>query len=459
MRTRLIAVILIPLIGVLLVLGGAFAVSAAHSVQQQFHAQQLGDLATFATSARQALLTGNAAVVDGEAQRYHELYGTRIVVVDRTGSPITADGEQAAELDASTTTQIALALSGRRGEPSQDVSPWQFGDAVLVEPVFDGRDVVGAVVVVSSTEAARGEILRQWGVLAVIALLATSVAVFVVVRLAAWVLKPVQRVDEAMEAIERGDMDARIADDTGPPELRRMILLFNNMAGEIERVMSRQQEFALNASHELRNPLNALLLRVEVLATGLGPEWHDDVEETREEGRRITRILDTLLSFARSGHGDASLARVDLARVAEGRIDAWRDAAARKSIEFELSGPSRVFSVTDRTIIESALDAIIDNAVKFSPDGSRIQVATQRFDGGGCGIVVRDHGPGLAEEELEHAAERFWRSAGNQNVPGSGLGLAIATDLLVSVRGRLTVAAPGGGGLAVTLRLEDGEQG
>jgi signal transduction histidine kinase len=235
-----------------------------------------------------------------------------------------------------------------------------------------------------------------------------------------------------------------------------MILIFNRMAEEIERVMSRQQEFALNASHELRNPLNALLVRVEYLATGLDDEWERDVEETREEGRRMTRILDTLLSLARSSERSAEPDEVDVAEVVRGRVEAWRQSAAQAGVDLVTDALAPVLAVTDRTILESALDAVIDNAVKFSPSGTRVDVAvTETHEE--CEIVVRDHGPGVPAEELAHLAERFWRSPRSSSTPGSGLGLAIATDLLHSIGGRLRVESPDDGGLAVHLRLSRGE--
>ncbi len=452
MRTRLLVVFLVPLVGVLLVLGGAYAWSAARSIQQEFYTTQLGDLGYFVTSARQALLSGNPAVLQGEAERYRELFGTTIVVVDRSGAPFASDELEPVVFDEPTTAQMRLALSGRRADLPPAVLPWSLADAVMVEPVFNDGDVIGAVVVSASVDAPRAEIIQHWVLLGLVSLLGTGLGILVVLRLVNWVLQPVHRLDRAMEAIEKGDMDARIADDTGPPELRRMILLFNKMAEEIDRVVSRQQEFALNASHELRNPLSALLLRVEFLATGLGREWDDDVEHTREEGRRMTRILDTLLSLARSGHGDSAFAVVDLAKLTQQRIEAWSEVAAQEGVRFELDGERPVLSVTDKTIVESALDAVIDNAVKFSPTGTRVEVSARRA-GEGCEIVVRDHGPGLAADELERARDRFWRSPSSRNQPGSGLGLAIATDLLTSIDGQLHVDAPEGGGLRVSLRL------
>ena len=462
MRQRLFVVFLVPLAAVLLLLGGAYGWTASRGVQQAFYTQQVADIGTFVTSGRQALLTGSAEVLDGELRRYHDLYGTQVIVVDRSGRPWSPQQGGAEPWDQATTGKVQLALSGRRGDlPEPVLLPWQFAEQSLVEPIFDGGDVIGAVVMSASVEAPRAEIVRQWIMLAILSVLAIGIGLFVVVRLAGWVLRPVHRVDEAMEAMERGDMEARIADDTGPPELHRMILLFNRMAEEIERVVSRQQEFALNASHELRNPLSALLLRVESLATGLDRSWDRDVEATREEGRRMTRILDTLLAFARGADPSPLRDPVDLVALASRRITAWRDAAAAKGVALALSTDpdapdGRVLSTTDEIIAESALDAVMDNAVKFSPAGTRIDVSATRA-GDRCELAVRDHGPGLPEEELAQATGRHWRSDRTRATPGSGLGLAIATDLLATVDAGVRVEAADGGGLRVVLVLPAAE--
>ncbi len=452
MRRRLIVVFLVPLVGVLLVLGGAYAWSAARSIQQEQISQLLGDVAYFVTSARQALRSGSPELVAGEAERYFELYGTRVLVIDRSGSPWVDGGDEQLVLDETTTAQIQLALAGRRGEVPEPALPWALIDSVMVEPVIDNGDAIGAVVITASGDIARETILRQWALLFGGAILATSVGLVVVFRLANWVLRPIRRVDRAMEAIERGDVEARIADETGPPELRSMIRIFNRMAEEIERVMSRQEEFALNASHELRNPLSALLVRVEYLATGLDEKWDRDIEETREEGRRMTRILDTLLNLARSSERGAAGDPVDVVEVVRGRVEAWSQATARAGVALVADEEAPILAVTDRTILESALDAVIDNAVKFSPAATRIDVSVTQSPEG-CEIVVRDRGPGVEAEELAHLTERFWRSSRTRSTPGSGLGLAIATDLLHSIGGRLRVESPEDGGLAVHLRL------
>jgi signal transduction histidine kinase len=456
-RTRLVVVFLVPLIAVLVSLGGAAGWSAARSIQQAFYTQQLGDLGYFVTTARQSLLAGSTAVFDAEADRFQEVYGTQVAVFDIAGGVWAAsDRVSSRQLSEAQGEQVAQALSGRRAEIPVPAQPWAVADVSLVEPVFDDGDVIGAVMISATGDAASGAIVRQVALFAIVAAVSIALGVLLVFQLARWVLSPVRRLDEAMVAIEHGAMDARVDVDTGPPELRRMTQVFNGMADEIERVVARQQEFAANASHELRNPLNALLLRVEHLATGLGGEWAADVEETRQEGRRMTEILETLLNLTRSGRGDSTFSAVDLTALAARRAGAWREVAAKRGIVLRADSGETVLSVTDRMIVESALDALIDNAVKFSPDGGVVELYAAH-DGAGSSISVRDHGPGLGPEQVGQAADRFWRGADGDDVPGSGLGLAIATDLMHSIGGDLVVSAADGGGLRVTLRLQDGD--
>ena len=109
-------------------------------------------------------------------------------------------------------------------------------------------------------------------------------------------------------------------------------------------------------------------------------------------------------------------------------------------------------TLTDAIIVESAFDAVIDNALKYAPPSSKIEVSTED-SAEHSEILVRDHGPGIDAADLERATDRFWRGAGSDQKPGSGLGLAIASDLLASVGGQLRVSAPPSGGLTVTFRF------
>lgn len=451
MRRRLFVVFLVPMTIILLVLGGAYGLSAARAIQQQVATQLLADLSYFATGARQALRAGDPAMIESELRRYGTLYDAKAAVYDRSGT-VWASGIRTPDLTEEATEQVRLALAGRRSEPVGDTLPWARGETVIVEPVFDDGSVIGAVRISTSNEAPRRAILTQWGALLLVSALTIVGLIWAVYRLASWVLRPLHRLDSAMAAIEHGEMGARIDDETGPPEVRRMVRMFNQMAEEIERVMTRQQEFVMNASHELRNPLGALLMRVEYLATGLDEGWIDDVEHAREEGRRMTRILDTLLNVARDGKSDSSFVAVDLSELVEARAAGWHDRAADRWVVFHTHAEETVLSVTDRMAVESALDAIIDNALKFAPRGSVIDLTVAQRDGEHL-VTVRDRGRGLEDDQLEQATGRFWRSPQDQNVPGSGLGLAIVADLMEALGGRVELRSPEGGGLEVTLVL------
>ncbi|MBP1326079.1 signal transduction histidine kinase [Leucobacter exalbidus] len=463
MRARLLTIFLAPLIAILVVLGGAYAWTSARSIEQEFMNQQLDDLSYFLVSARQGLVTGNTMILEGEMTRYSELYGGRISVVDHSGALIAADPETWAHghdesntgaANTSVADQVDLALSGRRAGLTRPGLPWATGPATVVEPVIADGKVLGAVLISSSLEIPRAQMTAQWLQLLAVFIVIIAALVFVILRLVRWVLRPMLRVDQAMVAIEHGEMGSRIADDTGPPEMQRMIRIFNSMAEEIERVIVRQQEFAMNASHELRNPLGALLLRMEYLATGLDESWDDDVEKAREEGQRMARILETLLTMARSQRRDSPFAVVDLGEVGRDRVDAWQQVADDRRVTFSVHSTGGCHTVTDRTAVESALDAVIDNALKFAPPGSTIDVSSSR-KADGFVLTVRDRGPGLADDEIEHVTERFWRSARDQNIAGSGLGLAIANDLLHTVCGSVQVTSPVGGGLQVSLLLPE----
>lgn len=452
MRKRFVIAFLTPFIVVIMVLGGAYAWSLARTAEQRLSNQQLGDAHYFLSVARQALTDNNPTGIASDMERYGELYGAEIAVFDRAGEVWAATDSWDVATTEAIRPAVTLALSGRRGEVATGVLPWSQQPATIVEPIVKDGFVTGAVYIGVSVEQTSRNIWGQWLLLGGVSVLIVGLATLVILRLSTWVLAPLRRVDDAMQAFARGEMEARIVDTTGPPELQSQIRLFNTMAAEIDQVVTRQQEFVLNASHELRNPLGALLMRVEVLATGLGEEWADDIEKTRDDGKRMTQILDTLLRLARSNQKEVACLTVDLGEIARGRALAWREVARQKYIRVMVQSEPGLMLVGDRTAIESALDAVLDNAVKFSPRGGRIEVSAEKTVDG-ARIIVRDNGPGLATSDLERAKGRFWRNTRDQNVAGSGLGLSIATQLLESTNGQLLLESPEGGGLHVELRF------
>ncbi|ADP78914.1 sensor histidine kinase [Pseudofrankia inefficax] len=452
MRARLLVILLALMATALVVLGVPLARSMAEGLQQDMFFDRLGDTSRFAGLAGQNPgPDGNRTLTD-ELVRYDQVYGITAVVYGRDSSVRAASRQTVPATDPRVRQQLNAALRGRGGEDPAQIWPWQDRPLVIAEPVLSGGDVIGAALTVSPTGRLRGEELRRWLLLGLGELAALLLCVAVALRLTRWVLAPINSLDAVTHAIATGQLSTRVSERVGPPELRRLATAFNEMADHVQEVISQQRAFVADASHQLRNPLSALLLRIENIGLGLPAEWLDELEETRTEGRRLTEVLDELLALAQAEHAAARPAAFDVVAMTRERLAAWRLVAATRQIALAQAGLSEAMGYADRTALGSALDAVVDNAIKFSPTASTVEVIVTRA-ADAIRIVLRDQGPGVAEDELPVVGRRFWRSPRNVNVGGSGLGLSIASTLLGASGGALSVALAEPTGLAVTLSV------
>jgi signal transduction histidine kinase len=456
MRTRLLLLLIVLQAGVLLALGVPLAASQAAESQQRVVVDRIDDTTRFASLAELADTSQDPAAdpdaaadpdtaadpaggpnatlgqLQDELSRYHALYGIRAGVFHRDGRPLgTAPlGWQApdAGLDGGV---FAEALAGRRSAGAGQIWPWDQGRRLVVaSPVIREGDVVAVVVTESPTGPLRSRILRGWLPVAAGEAAAMLLAVAAAFRLTGWVLRPVRVLDKAAHGIATGQLNSRVAAAGGPPELRRLARSFNEMADHVEEILEQQRAFVADASHQLRNPLAALLLRIELLGLEL-PQGNAEFASVQAEGRRLARVLDDLLDLALAEHSTADLRTTDVAGLAAERVASWRAVAERKNIRTELLGPAAVTGWADPVALSSALDALIDNALKFTPDGGAVTV-TLAADRDLVRLEITDTGPGLTEDELQRIGDRFWRSGRHQNVSGSGLGLSIVKALLAA---------------------------
>jgi signal transduction histidine kinase len=172
-----------------------------------------------------------------------------------------------------------------------------------------------------------------------------------------------------------------------------------------------------------------------------------------EEVDRLAAVLDALLALARTeGRPPGTVAmRVD--PVLEERVATWSVLAEHEGLHLRRSGPGGLVVRSDPVTVATVLDAVLDNAVKYSPPGGDVELTTARVEGV-VEVAVRDHGPGLGPEDLGRATERFWRGNGDggSGPPGSGLGLAIAARGAERAGAELALELPDDGGLRVVLR-------
>jgi signal transduction histidine kinase len=451
-RRRLLVLLLGLVTGVLAALEVPLAVTYADRTSLDLFVTQLTDTTRFASLAEPALRDDRTGLLTFEVKRYDQLYGVAVLVVDRERAVIVRSRPALDASDADVAVALDAALAGRPAERPGVAWPWNSAPYVVAEPVGRDNQVSGAVVTVGPTRAVRDDVARRLALLIGGGLAALLLAAFGLgVPVVRWVLRPVARVAGAAVEISRGRFDARVAEDAGSPELRRLTDAFNAMADSVERALDRQRFFVSQASHQLRNPLTALRLRVDMLGPHVAPAVAEEHEHAVAELDHLAEVLESLLRLAGTDATRAERRPVDVAAVALARIEAWRPAYERTSTPLRYAGPTSgpvVDLLPD--VLDQVLDALLDNAVKFAA-GTDVRVEVGH--GPPPSVTVTDSGPGLSDDDLPHVGERFWRSPTHQNTSGTGLGLAIAVALIEACGGTLGVDGAATRGLQARVLL------
>jgi signal transduction histidine kinase len=460
-RTRLLPLLIVLMAAVLLALGVPLAVSLAGAQQQKVVVDRIDDTARFAalaqfvtdspTGTASAFENERLATLSRELDSYYTVYGIRAGVFYRSGSAMAhAPAGWSLPKEGEVRDAFAEALLSRRSHDPRQVWPWQRRNLVVASPVIRDGDVVAVVVTDSPTGQLRSRTLHGWLVIGAGEFAAMLLAVGAALRLTGWVLKPVRVLDATTHDIATGRLKSRVAAAGGPPELRRLARSFNEMADNVEDVLEQQRAFVADASHQLRNPLAALLLRIELLSFEL-PEGNQEIASVQSEGKRLAQVLDDLLDLALAEHTEADLKITDIGELAAERVAAWSPTAEAKGVRLVGDCPPTT-AWADPVALSSALDGIIDNAVKFTPEGRTVEV-TVAPHGDTSTVVVTDEGPGLTDEELARIGDRFWRSSRHQNIKGSGLGLSISRALLAAGGGSIAYGRHEPHGLKVTVTV------
>jgi signal transduction histidine kinase len=351
----------------------------------------------------------------------------------------------------------------KAGHTVQAVTETTGTQVIAAMPVFQlgaqNGPVVGAVVVVRSTKALESSIVALWVILGTISVLAVIAAAVLAFGLARWVSSPLKGLDAAARRLADGDLAIRTVVGSGPPELRRLGTTFNTMAGRLEALVHGNRAVIADVSHQLRTPLAALRLRLDLLAADAAqsdPATSHELEGALAELARLSRLVDGLLAVARAENVVPVPVAVDVAEVARERVVAWHPVADDRSIRLTATsaGGGNGSGGADASVLawigeghlEQILDNLIANALDALSPGQRVTVTTAATPTG-ARITVRDDGPGMSAEDRERAFLRFGVSSPN----GTGLGLAIVHRLTTSNGGTASLAETPGGGLTVTL--------
>jgi signal transduction histidine kinase len=309
----------------------------------------------------------------------------------------------------------------------------------MAVPVVRGDDVVGVVRVSQPTAEIDSRVRRSWLAFALVSLLILLVGSLVAWTLGTSLARPLRALAVSATRLGRGDLATRAPVD-GPPEVRAVASALNRMAAELDALLASQRDFVANASHQLRTPLTGVRLRLEGLAAD--PAQRAEAEAALREVDRLGRLIDDLLRLARASSPEPTGGPVDLTEQVREAGTRWSARAAERGqrIEVRADGAARAFA--NPADVAAALDNLIENALVYSPAGTRVLLETAAANGVAT-VAVEDNGPGIAPDELPRVVERFYRGRGAA-APGTGLGLAIVHEIATRWGGRLELESDGG---------------
>ncbi|WP_410873063.1 sensor histidine kinase [Nocardia sp. A7] len=479
MRRRLLIALTVFAALAVLAFAVPLSLTTATSRTQQLILGRSGDADRFAALADAAGTAGGVQALADEVGRYHELYGENVLVVDARGAPIVNAGVQVS--DPRIRAAVAAARRNQRPQQVDRLMPWSAPAMLIARPVGTGVQVNGAVVIEASTAAARAAIARMWAVIALGGLGAMVVFVLLALVLSRWVLRPLAAMSAAVAELTatlpkprgRAPISRRYG---GPPEVRDLAESVDAMATAVADSADAQHQLVADTAHAMRNPLAALMIRLDSLEAAVPDRASATFRGATVEVERLTALLDDLLELAvaqaPASFGTAASVEqyCDPAQVAADRIDAWAPAFDEAQIRLTAAQPdhgenisatpvrpplpgsdSRASAAISPAALAQILDVALSNSCRYAGPGAHT-VVDVTAEPGWVTVAVTDDGIGAAPDELDKLTARFFRGT-TAVAGGTGLGLSIAQALAKARGGTLTVEAVRPHGLAVAVRV------
>jgi len=393
-------------------------------------------------------------------ERYADLFGESVLVVDGAGEVVVRAGDLGP--DDEQTVRRTRDFGYNLPDLTIDViTPWSDDTTLLSVPVESGSDIAtGLVLIESDLRPARSEIRQAWGLIVGAALVALMVLLVVTARAARWIIRPVSDLEVAAIALasQRETPDLAV---TGPPELRRLGRAFQTMSAALTLALKQQRDLVARTSHQLRNPLTAVQLQLDLLSAESGAVSRR-LQPVQDNLDRMESTLDRLLGIAEAEH---RLAESRATRLAED-IESERAGTQGSHLAAHLrkrwgegSGLRLELHVEESVVLDVPLadaveivDTVTENALKYAGPHALVRVTIASVVDGAA-IRIEDDGEGLTDAELTHAAEQFWRSSRHAQQPGSGLGLAIVDAIARASGGTMSVGRSSLGGFEVTVTV------
>ena len=375
------------------------------------------------------------------AEKVNREFGAYIAVMDRGGNVMTnsrtmndEDPEFMESLSGEEITeafqQILAGETIRLRSESGEAPTFTVGVPFMMDDT-----VTGAVFIRTKAQRIEGglaEVLGRTALLAAGVAALSGVAVFLFVRRR---MKPLKQLEAAAASIAEGYFSVQVNEKQGDPELRELSGAFNSMTRQLQSVEAGRREFVANVSHELRSPITSIRGFAEGMADGVIPEEEQPkyLRLVANESKRLSGLIEDLLALSRLERDDAKpeITTFDVNEMLRRAvIRRMNDLEAKKidvSCEFE-EDSCMVKADSDR--IEQVVINLLDNAIKFTPEGGKISLESGTKNGI-AEITVRDNGCGIAPEDRDKIFDRFFTAARAHTAgKGTGLGLSICKRIM-----------------------------
>jgi signal transduction histidine kinase len=361
----------------------------------------------------------------------------RTVLVD-------ADGRVVLDHGSATSSSIGTQFIPRPDENGQSLSI----NGLLIGTIWADRGTLPRAVLF---------IYSLIGPTAVISVLLGILTLVIGLLLMRRMINPLAEVIAAAQAVSQGDLSARVPVRTSRDDLSALSDHFNNMADELERSDHQRRNMLADIAHELRTPITILRGRLEGILDGVYPPDEAHIAPALEETYLLERLVEDLrlLALAEANQLRFELKPVRLNELAETILGLFSAQAGERNVQLNLKAEANLPEVmVDPQRFQQVVGNLIDNALRYTPEGSTVEISIQRKENT-VELRVSDGGPGIPEDELVHVFDRFWRGEKSRarSTGGAGLGLSIARQLVEAQGGKITACNRSPRGFEVQITL------
>lgn len=360
--------------------------------------------------------------------------------------------------------EVKAVLAGESVEPKEVyIRPENSRDAKLVlytyAPIQHEKQGIIGMVIISTSLSRIERMLSEVKTKVSIYLIVTSAIIIIAsYMISGFITQPIKELTDVIKKMSQGHLDQRVK-VRGSKELRQLGEAFNIMSEKLENLDRARNEFVSNASHELKTPLSAIKVLTESLIH-MGVDdpsvYREFLEDIDSEIDRLNAIINDLLTLVKIDTEGEVLKQepVDLVELVDSTLKGLQILAHRKNIRLEAFYDDRLTVYGDATRLRQVVSNIVDNAIKYTPEGGRVTVEVYKGTDNAV-VKVSDTGIGIPAKDLPHIFDRFYRvdKARSRATGGTGLGLSIAQKIVLQHGGNIRVVSEEGKGSAFYIEL------